>query len=377
MFNYLRRLTGAAPPKANDRIRKDPHVPMTRRGELITRFSAGFIGAVDTALAVEESERWQNAGEWLDTLRGKVARSVAEKAEQQRLADLAAAEVAKVINATKDQPFVNSLGMKFAPVGKPSLLFGVWLTRVKDFEAFVNATGYDAIKDRPNGMLADTLEKKWGGATWKQAGGTWRDPRFPPGHGQNGEHPVVCVSFLDAEAFCAWLTKRDAAKLPSGWRYRLPTDEEWSTACGPGEFPWGDSYPPGPKDGNYSGTDTMIGPLQGRSNEFSKVGRSDGWARTAPVGSFTPNRYGLFDMGGNAWEWCGTWYKSSMNTAEALKAYPALKEDGGGQTARVLRGGSWYNSVRVRVRSAFRNYDNPRYRSGSCGYRVVLVGGGD
>lgn len=44
-----------------------------------------------------------------------------------------------------------------------------------------------------------------------------KDPRFPTGHGQTGEHPVVCVSFLDAEAFCAWLTKRDAAKLPSGW----------------------------------------------------------------------------------------------------------------------------------------------------------------
>jgi serine/threonine protein kinase/formylglycine-generating enzyme required for sulfatase activity len=318
-----------------------------------------------------------------DDERALQQRALKANQEQQRLADLAAAEAAKVNKATKDQPFVNSLGMKFVPVkiaggtsAGQQVLFSIWETRVQDFEAFVEATGYDAIKDSPNGAPACTVEKEGTGVDWKQAGGTWKDPRFPPDHGQNGEHPVVCVSFPDAEAFCVWLTKRDAAKLPSGWRYRLPTDEEWSAACGVGEFPWGDNYPPGSKDGNYSGTETMIGPLQGVSEEFSKAGRSDGWARTAQVGKFTPNRYGLFDMGGNAWEWCGTWYKASMNDTKTLKAVPALKEDGGGQAARVVRGGSWYNSVRVLLRSGCRFSDYPRRRKDNYGFRVVLVGGG-
>jgi formylglycine-generating enzyme required for sulfatase activity/serine/threonine protein kinase len=295
-----------------------------------------------------------------------------QEAEQQRL-DLAAAKAAKVIQATKDQPFVNSLRMKFVPAGTPGVLFSVWETRVQDFRAFVDATGHDAIKDGPNGMPAHTLEA---GATWKQVGGTWKDPRFPPSHGQNELHPVVCVSYLDAEAFCAWLTKRDTVELPSGWRYRLPTDAEWSGACGPAEFPWGETGPPGRKDGNYSGTETMIGPLQGFSNELSKAGRSDGWARTAPVGSFTPNRYGLFDMGGNVWEWCASWYKASMNTANTLEAMPWLREGGGGSTARVLRGGSWYFDGRVCMRSAFRGRAVPDNRWGNNGFRVVLVSGG-
>ena len=305
----------------------------------------------------------------------KAAKAEAARVEQKRLADLAAAETSKVTKATKDQPFVNSLGMKFVPAGTSGVLFGTCLTRVKDFEAFVDASGYDAIQNSPNGAPAYTWEKEGDGATWKQAGGTWKDPLFPSGHGQDGEHPVVCVSFLDAEAFCAWLNKRDAAKLPSGWHYRLPTDGEWSAACGPTEFPWGENFPPGPKDGNYSGTETMIGPLQGLSDEFSKAGRTDGWARTSPVGSFTANRYGLSDMGGNAWEWCGTWYKASMNDAKTLEAIPALKEDGGGQTSRVLRGGSWLYDERVGLRSACRYGVGPRIRFGSIGFRVVLVGG--
>jgi hypothetical protein len=63
-------MTGEAPPKANDRIRKDPHVPLARREELAARFSAAFLGGIDKSLVVEETERWQNAGEWLVALRG-------------------------------------------------------------------------------------------------------------------------------------------------------------------------------------------------------------------------------------------------------------------------------------------------------------------
>jgi len=249
----------------------------------------------------------------------------------------------------------NPLGMPFVPAGTPSVLFCIWETRVKDFRAFVEATGYDAVSDSANGAPADTLEES---NKLKKAGGSWKDPRFPPGHQQDDRHPVTCVSYLDAEEFCKWLTKRDRSVLPAGWSYRLPTDEEWSTACGPAEFPWGNDWPPGATAGNYSGTEAMIGPLEGYTNDLVKAGRSDGWARTAPVGSFTPNDRGLFDMGGNVWEWCSTWYTASMNTREALEAPPALKDDGGGRKFRVLRGASWFDLVRVNMRSGDRNNDD-------------------
>jgi formylglycine-generating enzyme required for sulfatase activity len=261
--------------------------------------------------------------------------------------------------------------MKFVPAGTKGVLFGVWETRLKDFRAFVNATGYDAIKETAKGVESYTLEKAGQGVDWKQVGGSWVDPRFPFGHRQDENHPVVCVSYLDAEAFCEWLTKkeREGGRLPEGWRYRLPKDGEWSVACGPEEYPWGANERPGNKDGNYSGVEAMVGPLEGFSDEFSKLGRKDGWARTAPVGSYVANRYGLYDMGGNVWEWCSSWYVSTMNDAETLAAVPSLKDDGGGKTARVVRGGSWGDGVRVGLRSAVRISDRD-------GFRVVLVGGG-
>ena len=156
----------------------------------------------------------------------------------------------------------------------------------------------------------------------------------------------------------------------------MPTDEEWTVACGPTEYPWGEKFAPGKGDGNYSGVEAMVGPSEGFSNEFVRAGRNDGWARTASVGSFVANRYGLYDMGGNVGEWCSSWYVSTMNDAATLAALPFLKEDGGGKTARVVRGGSWRNYGRVLLRSASRFFDVPRSRYDCNGFRVVLVGGG-
>jgi hypothetical protein len=144
-------------------------------------------------------------------------------------------------NVSKTAPFSNTLGMKFVPAGTPGVLFSVWETRVKDFEAFVEDSGHNAIGDNSFGTPAETVEKTPRGIYfwWRQQGGSWQNTRFASK--QTGEHPVVCVSYLDAEAFCAWLTKKEraAGKIPRTSSYRLPTDVEWSKACGSSEYPWG------------------------------------------------------------------------------------------------------------------------------------------
>ena len=118
-----------------------------------------------------------------------------------------------------------------------------------------------------------------------------------------------------------------------------------------------------------------MGALKGYDNALTQAAWSDDWPRTAPAGSFPPNRYGLYDVGGNVWEWCATFYQASLNTREALDRFPALVEDGGGRNLRVLRGASWSDSVSLKMRAAFHDGDNPRSRNDLSGFRVVLARG--
>ncbi len=122
-------------------------------------------------------------------------------------------------------------------------------------------------------------------------GASWRHP-LGPGSGidELADHPVVHVALEDIEAYCAWAG------------VTLPTEAEWEYAARGGidgaEFTWG--------EGDVQETAPLANTWQG---EFPwRNSKLDGWVRTAPVGSFPPNGYGLFDMAGNVWEWTSDWY---------------------------------------------------------------------
>jgi serine/threonine protein kinase len=223
--------------------------------------------------------------------------------------------------------FINTLGMKFVPVPGTDVQFCIWETRVKDYAA-ANA-GVDE--------------------GWKK-----------PGFKQEDTHPVVKVSWNEAQAFCEWLTKKEmaAGNIKAGQKYRLPTDAEWSVAVGLGKekgntpkeksrgikdvYPWGNQWPPPKAAGNYYGESL----------------NADNFDYTSPVGSFAANKLGLHDMGGNVWEWCEDRYD------------PAAKSD------RVLRGACWGGSYPGDLLSSRRGlYGAPGVRGGGVGFRCVLVGG--
>ena len=239
--------------------------------------------------------------------------------------------------ATKDTPFVNSLGMKFVPVpitGGPTdrkrVLFSVWDTRVQDYAALV--------AENPS------VNKKW------------KDTGFK-GEKQGPTHPVVNVSWEEAKAFCEWLTKKEraAGNLGPEEEYRLPTDHEWSCAVGIGEredantspseknsvipdvYPWRGAWPPPKGAGNY------VSDL-----------RVDDYKFTSPVGSFAANSHGVYDIGGNVWQWCEDWYDGEHNY-------------------RAVRGASWFTSVPAYLLASYRACRAPTDRLGYFGFRCVLA----
>jgi formylglycine-generating enzyme required for sulfatase activity len=253
------------------------------------------------------------------------------------------------------QGWQNSVGMKFVPAGTPGVLFSAYDARVKDFAAFVDATHYDATSGCYSFVASD--------GSFKQQGDTWKSPGFT----QGPDYPVVGVSWTDAKAFCRWLTDKERKEgvIRQDQSYRLPTDAEWSAAAGTGTYPWGEQWPPPPDAGNYS--------RKGDGFPASSIDNKDGYIYSAPVGTFTPDSYGLYDMGGNVWQWCEDWYRKEMNTDDTLKAVPALTDDGGGQVYRVLRGAAWSFNDPIHLRSSNRLYASPGVRRTTVGFRCVMV----
>jgi len=220
--------------------------------------------------------------------------------------------------ATKDSPFVNSLGMKFVPVPGTRVLFCTTETTVAQYQA---------------------------------AGLGYNPPPFP----QGSNHPAVNVSWHDAKAWCAWLSKKE------GRKYRLPTNAEWMKAAGPTTYPWGFSWPPPSNSGNYMGQEhkgstasvTFHRMINDQSGIWGVIGAfKDNHVFTAPVGSYPGNNIGIFDLSGNIWEWCED-------------KHPTLSGN------HILKGGSWMISMSRFLSTTLDGASDPR--CWDYGFRCVLV----
>jgi len=219
---------------------------------------------------------------------------------------------------------------------------------VGEFRAFVQATGYRTEAERWDGCYS------WDGKAWKKdASKNWRSPGFEQGE----RHPVVCVSWNDAQAYVAWLNRETAG------RYRLPTEAEWEYAARAGTVTsshWGND----PEACRYA---NVHDETSKRVNKFDWPYHrcDDGYSVTAPVGRFEPNGYRLYDMLGNVREWACSAYRAAYGGEEKRCA-----DDEGGR--RVFRGGAWPNGPGA-VRAAARVWRPAGARGSGLGFRLAMT----
>ena len=260
--------------------------------------------------------RWLTIGVLLALFAALVAylgwqkwQSWAREASEAKARGEVAARLARIHGPQQGERWeIPGLGMKFMPVSGASFLCSIWETRLQDFKAFMDETGY-----RVSGLCSSYRSDKLG-----QFGDTWISPGFL----QEPTHPVVGVNQADAKAFCEWLTCRERAaeRLADNQEYRLPSISEWRLAFGSEAKSQGALWPPPKGAGNFA-DDPEASSESGKArnladdplgkNSFVRsmdrgriIGYVDAYKATAPVGSFTPNRFGLYDLSGNAAELC-------------------------------------------------------------------------
>jgi len=251
-----------------------------------------------------------------------------------------------------------SVSIRQFAVGKFDVTRGQWA-------AFALATNRSTTGGCAFSGFKDTALKDWD----SNPKASWRNLGFP----QDDSHPVVCVTWNDAQDYVQWLNQK------TGNNYRLLTESEWEYAARAGTttpYPWG--HTPGHEYANYGADSGWTGLASGR----------DQWVNTSPVGSFPSNAFGLYDMHGNVLQYVEDCFSNSYSElpvdGSAYKVDVQLKMTGrfsfmNGTSScsnRMVRGGDWGDPPRM-IRSGFRNwvpgpgFTLQNYRSGGVGFRVA------
>lgn len=231
------------------------------------------------------------------------------------------------------------------------------------FARFVQQTGYRTEAERYGTSAVfhllvkapkqDIIGAAAGAPWWANVrGADWAHPLGRNSKWQDiPDHPVVHVSHEDAQAYCRWAGRR------------LPSEAEWEYAARGGleqrRFAWGDELTPG---GEH-----LANIWQGSFPTHNSL--EDGYLGTAPVRTFPPNGYGLYEVAGNVWEWCEDWFlpKYYRNAPRDNPQGPTIGR------GRVMRGGSYlcHDSYCNRYRVAARTSNTPESSSGNCGFRTA------
>jgi formylglycine-generating enzyme required for sulfatase activity len=234
---------------------------------------------------------------------------------------------------------------------------------VGQFAAFVKAADYKTDIEKNGGGHAHSPE-----AVWEHHPGTsWRKPGYFLPVKQEDNHPVVHVSHTDAVAYCKWLTEVDTELKGVGKvKYVLPSEAQWEWACRAGSnkrFWWGD-------DEDTSGKVANVGDqsMKDANPRWPRkiMAMNDGAPFVRAVGSYQANAFGMHDMLGNVWEFCGSRHG-------AYPKEPTIDPgDLGTQESYSVRGGGWSNEP-ADCRCAARNSDPPHFGHSNLGFRVLAV----
>ncbi len=210
---------------------------------------------------------------------------------------------------------------------------------------------------RKTGHVSSAGCRIWAGTQWQvHVGKNWRDPDFA----QGDTHPVVCVNWADANAYVAWLSQETKQA------YRLPSESQWEYAArGGSTTPYFFGSNPDELCKSDNGHDLTSKEIHTGMN-WPPVNCRDGFATTAPVGSFMPNPFGVYDVHGNVWEWMQDCYADSYRDALANGAAFERADC----AERLYRGGGWSVEKRGR-RTANRARYTPDAAYAQLGIRVV------
>ncbi|MEO6843905.1 MAG: formylglycine-generating enzyme family protein [Ginsengibacter sp.] len=243
-------------------------------------------------------------------------------------------------------------------VGRYDVTRGQWKT-------FVNATHRPVVSGCAFSGFKDTTRKDW----YANPKASWCNLGFP----QDSSHPVVCITWDDAKDYIKWLSQK------TGYTYRLLSEAEWEYAARARTttaFPWGSVA--SHEFANYGADSGWTG----------LTSRRDKWMGTAPVGSFPPNAFGLYDMQGNVLQYVEDCFSATLSDVPAdgspYKTDIVLNMTGrysfmNGKRScdsRIVRGGDWGDPPQM-IRSGFRNvapgpgFTLDNYRSGGVGFRVA------